>query len=156
MEIRIVWQQPIPLVEGSKESLRIYVPRDPGEIPERPGIYIFGRRHGDTVSPLYIGKAESLLRRIEQQLNNVRLMKGIENAPTGERILLLGELSLRPGQRVPRVLEVVENALIEFALANEHEILNKQGTRTPFHTLTFDGNRSSRQVAPLRMNVRSG
>jgi hypothetical protein len=155
MEIRIVWQQPIPLVDGSKQSL-IYVPRDTAAIPGRPGVYIFGRRYGDTVSPLYIGKAENLAKRIEQQMNNVRLMKGIENAPTGERILLLGELSLRPGQRVPRVLEVVENALIEFALTNEHEILNKQGTRTPFHTLTFEGNRSSRQVAPLRMNVRSG
>ena len=155
MEIRVVWQQPIPLVDGSKQSL-IYVPRDPASIPDRPGVYIFGRRFGDTVTPLYIGKAENLARRIEQQLNNVRLMKGIENAPTGERILLVGELSLRPGQRVPRVLEVLENALIEFALTNEHEILNKQGTRTPFHTLTFEGNRASRQVAPLRMNVRSG
>ena len=83
MEIRVVWQQPIPLVDGSSQSL-IYVPPDPAAIPDRPGVYIFGRRHGETVSPLYIGKAENLARRIEQQLNNVRLMKGIENAPTGD------------------------------------------------------------------------
>jgi hypothetical protein len=152
MEIRVVWQQPLRLVDGSKQSL-IYAVSDPSAVPDRPGIYVFGRRHGETVSPLYIGKAEKLARRVEQQLNNVRLMKGIENAPTGERILLIGELSLRPGQRIPRVLEVVETALIEYALTNEHEILNKQGTRTPFHTLTFEGNRASRQVAPLRMNV---
>ena len=106
VEIRIIWQQPIPLAEGSKESLRIYVPRNPDEIPARPGVYVFGRHHGDTVSPLYIGKAENLSRPIEQQLNNVRLMKGIENSPGGERIVLIGELSLRPGQRVARVLDV--------------------------------------------------
>jgi hypothetical protein len=95
MDIRVVWQQPISLIDGSKQSL-IYAVRDPSAIPDRPGVYVFGRRFGDTVSPLYIGKAENLTKRIEQQLNNVRLMKGIENAPTGERILLVGELLSGP------------------------------------------------------------
>lgn len=125
MEIRVVWQQPLSLRDGSSEGL-IYACEDPALIPNRPGIYVFARRHGDAVSPLYIGQAENLAKRIPQQLNNVKLMNGMKNAPTGERILLVGELALRSGQRVSRVLEVVENALIEYA----------------------------RRISPLRMNVR--
>ncbi len=59
MEIRVVWQQPIPLVDGSKQSL-IYVPRDPAAIPDRPGVYVFGRRFGDTVSPPRRGAMTSI------------------------------------------------------------------------------------------------
>ena len=153
MDIRVVWQQPIPLRDGSAEGL-IYACEDPALIPNRPGVYVFARRHGDSVSPLYIGQAENVAKRIPQQLNNVKLMKGIENAPTGERILLVAELALKPGQQAARVLEVVENALIEYALSNEFEILNKQGTHTPVHAIAFEGNATSRRISPLRMNVR--
>ena len=101
-----------------------------------------------------IGKAGQA--RVEQQLNNVRLMKGLESYPSGTRILLYGELLLKRGQRLSRVLDVVEAALIEYALAEDHILLNKQGTKTPTHTLSFRGNHASRQVAPLRMKVRAG
>jgi hypothetical protein len=154
MDIRVVWQQPISLIDGDGQGM-IYA-LGPGAIPDRPGVYVFARQHGETVSPLYIGQALNLAKRVPQQLNNVRLMLGIQNAPTGERILLVGEVALRRGQRSRRVLEVVENALIERALGNEYELLNKQGTRTPVHAISFEGNRASRHVSPLRMNVRQG
>jgi len=155
MNIRVVWQQPIPLKDGASRGF-IYVVSDPKAIPERPGVYTFARRFGDTVSPLYIGQARNLKLRIDQQLNNVKLMMGIQNAQAGERIVLVGELSLQPGQQVPRVLDVVENALIELALVNEYELLNKQGTHTPFHSISFEGNTSSHHIAPARMRVRQG
>lgn len=155
MDIEVQWATPIELVDGQRFGL-IYAVAEIGLIPETPGVYVFGRQFGDSVSPLYIGQAQRLRQRIDQQLNNVRLMKGLEAAASGARILLYGELLLKRGQRLPRVLNVVEAALIEYALTAEHQLLNKQGTKTPVHTLAFRGNRASRQVAPLRMNVRAG
>lgn len=155
MEIDVRWLQPIPLIDGSKELL-IYTCESPDDLPEGPGVYIFGRQHGDTFSPLYIGQATDLRQRILlQQFNNAKLMNGIKQAEAGSRMLLIGEVDLRGGQRVKRVLDVVESALIEYALANGHELLNKQGTRTPVHVINFTGNRTSRQVAPLRLQARA-
>lgn len=155
MDIEVQWADPIELVNGARQRL-IYALPDIGLIPDGPGVYVFGRKFGSSVAPLYVGQAGSLAQRIEQQLNNVRLMKGLEVAPSGTRILLFGELLLKRGQRLSRVVDVVEAALIEYALAGDHILLNKQGTKTPTHTLSFRGNRASRQVAPLRLKVRAG
>jgi hypothetical protein len=51
-------------------------------------------------------------------------MNGLKQAEAGRRMLLIGEVDLRGGQRVQRVLDVVESALIEYALAKGHELLN--------------------------------
>jgi hypothetical protein len=155
MDIEVQWAEPIELVNGVRQRL-IYALPNVGLIPDGPGVYVFGRQFGEAVAPIYVGQAQSLTQRVEQQLNNVRLMKGLESYPSGTRILLYGELLLKRGQRLSRVLDVVEAALIEYALAEDHILLNKQGTKTPTHTLSFRGNHASRQVAPLRMKVRAG
>lgn len=154
VNIDVQWAEPITLVDGARFGL-IYALAEIGLIPDTPGVYVFGRQFGESVSPLYIGQAQRLRHRIDQQLNNVRLMKALESAASGARILLYGEVLLKRGQRAQRVLEVVEVALIEHALAAEHALINKQGTKWPVHSLSFRGNRASRQVAPLRMNVRA-
>ncbi|MFC8311960.1 hypothetical protein ACFUJV_35900, partial [Streptomyces olivaceus] len=58
-------------------------------------------------------------------------------------------------QDVGTALDVIERALIEHGLAEGHPLVNVQGTRTPFHTLSFTGNRMSEQVAPRQMFVKA-
>lgn len=81
-------------------------------------------------------------------------MRGIEEAPAGGRILLVGELKLRGGQRADRVLDIVESALIERAIVEGYELLNVRGTKTPVHRICSVGNLASRQIAPLVLSVR--
>lgn len=154
MKIHVDWHRPIKLLDGSTESL-IFRPSRTAIIPKAPGIYLFCRKHGTSVSPLYIGKAENLARRIEQQLNNLKLMVAIQRAASGDRILLIGQPKLLQGQRAMKVLRVLENSLIDHALSEGHELLNIQGTKTKVHYIENKGNRDSRKVAPLSMHARS-
>ena len=89
MEIEIYWQNPFSLIDGTQEK-RIYTPEDKSPITDYPGVYVFARKHGDRIIPLYIGMANNLAVRVSQQLNTVELMKGIENSPQGKRLLILG------------------------------------------------------------------
>ena len=155
LEIELNWWAPIVLREGRRRERFIYTPTDDAiELPNTPGIYIFARQHGDKVNPLYIGRASNLRQRIEQQFCFVPLMKGIQDVSKGGRVLLLGELAPRRGLRAEKALQVVEEALIAHALTDGKELLNKQGTRTPVHTVWNYGNRQSRQIAPLKMTPR--
>jgi hypothetical protein len=122
-------------------------------IPKKPGVYVFARRHGDSVAPLYIGQALRLRSRIEGQFNSVKLMNGVKSAPSGKRILIVGALKLRRGQRKAKVLDAVESALIKRALAEGYRLLNQQGTKTKTHEIRSRGNSISRKLVPLTMYV---
>jgi hypothetical protein len=145
------WSQPIVLRLARLEA--IYELEDLESISSEPGVYVFCRAYGDAVAPLYIGKALNLRRRIEQQLNSVRLMTRIRDAQAGPRFLIYCVPQLRPGQRMLRVISILEDALIAHALAEDFELLQKQGTKTPNHTIQFAGNRVSERLAPRRMRV---
>src|SRR6266511_4473396 len=111
MDIRLQWLEPFDIIEGN-ELIYDVEEEDWDYIPDPPGVYIFARAHGDAMAPLYIGRAINLSERIWQQLNNnVRLMRGLEDAQSGYRVLLVGELLTRPGQRIATVLRLVESAL---------------------------------------------
>ncbi|MFB7788643.1 GIY-YIG nuclease family protein, partial [Streptomyces vinaceus] len=125
-------------------------------VDDVPGVYVFARKYGHRITPLYIGKALNLRGRIKQQLNNLRLMRQIQDwEKNGARVLLLGYLKVHGSQDVGTALDVIERALIEHGLAEGHPLVNVQGTRTPFHTLSFTGNRMSEQVAPRQMFVKA-
>ncbi len=95
----------VDLYDGSSENL-IYS-CDLEQIPEDAGIYVFARCFGEvSLSAFCKEKAQSVRGRIKQQLNNTKLMKGIENSKIGPRVLLPAEVStwvgshlLRPGYR---------------------------------------------------------
>ena len=152
MKISVRWQDPIELRDGSRLNL-IYSCIDLEDIPDAPGVYVFARRFGEVTAPLYVGQALSLRSRICQQFNNLRLMKGVENAAIGRRIILIGQVFLRPGQQPEPVLDIVEQALIEHFMAEGYELLNRLGTRIPKHSIEFGGHRSSRMLVPPAMNV---
>jgi len=58
-------------------------------------------------------------------------MRGIEYAPIGQRVLCVGELLTRPGQKASTALGIIESALINAAMADCFELLNIKGTKTP-------------------------
>ncbi len=151
LNIEASWSQPIRLRLARFGA--IYECEDPDRIPTESGVYIFGREHGEAAAPLYIGKALNLRRRIEQQLNSVRLMTGIREAERGGRFVIYCAPQLKRGQRAIRVITILERALIAHALAEDFELLQTQGTRTPNHTIRFSGNRTSEDLAPRRMRV---
>ena len=66
MNIDVEWLEPFDLRDGHREGL-IYAVEDFDDIPETAGIYVFARLHGKAVSPLYIGRAEDLSRRIDRR-----------------------------------------------------------------------------------------
>jgi hypothetical protein len=152
LKIDLKWDKPIRLKDASKQN-QIYSVRSLDHISEKTGVYIFARTFGKFTEPLYVGQALRLRKRIENQLNNVRLMMGIKNSQAGKRILLVAHLKLHPGQRKGKVLDIVESALIKHALASGCELLNKQGVKTKVHVIRSEGNTSSKRVAPLRMLV---
>jgi hypothetical protein len=151
LNIEASWSRPLRLRIARYGA--IYSCDDLDCIPTDSGVYVFGREHGDAAAPLYIGKALNLRRRIEQQLNSVRLMTGIREAQSGGRFIIYCVPQLKRGQRAVRVISILEQALIAHALAEDFELLQKQGTKTPNHTIRFLGNRTSEDLAPRRMRV---
>ena len=108
MNILIRWKPPVELTK-SQGSHYTYTCEDFDEIPNISGIYVFARQFGESVSPLYVGKAKKLCDRIKKQFNNHYLMKGIEHAPNGKRIVLIGEMLAKPGQQLKTALNLVES-----------------------------------------------
>jgi hypothetical protein len=151
LNIEAVWSKPLGLKLA--RSGAIYHCPELFSIPMDCGVYIFGREHGEAAAPLYIGKALNLRRRIEQQLNSVRLMTGIREAQSGARFVIYCLPQLKRGQRAVRVVSILEQALIAHALSEDFELLQTQGTKTPNHTIRFAGNRTSEDLAPRRMRV---
>ena len=140
MDIAVRWLAPVRIRAARRGEPLIYACDHLDRLPEDHGWYVFGRRFGDNVEPIYIGKASDLRRRIEQHLlRNVPLLRAIQDRPKGERVVLVGKWIARPGQQEARVLEIVERALIKKALALGFDIVNVHGTRTPVHNLSMSG-----------------
>lgn len=154
LHIEARWAQPVALTLSS-EVREIYSCADIEEVPTSAGVYIFARRHGQAVTPLYVGQSGNLRHRLYQHLDSVALMNSIRAAPIGARIFIFCTPILRKGQQLPRVLDTLEDALIDHALAEGHALLNIQGTRRPTHTIEFSGNRTSEALAPRTMLLKA-
>lgn len=148
------WHKPIYLSDGQKSNL-IYTCASIEDVPDSPGVYVFGREYGKSICPLYIGRGLRLRKRLEQQLQSVKLMMGIKNAEKGKRFLLYCTVKLKRGQKPMPVLQTLESALISHALAEGHDLFNEQGTKFKQHTIEFTGNRVSEAVAPRLMLIRA-
>ncbi len=79
--------------------------------------------------------------RIRQQLNNNRLMRALDDAPNGERVLVYGTFNGKRGARIATWLTTVVEALIVHFTEEEHELINKVGTRLEFDEIEFEGSR---------------
>ncbi len=154
MKLKVYWHHPLNLRKGRRDENVVYACDELDSIPRKPGIYIFARRFGGAVIPMYVGQAVKLHGRVKGQLNNVQLMMGVRNMENGRRILLVGEFVPAPGQQVESALDVLERAYIENSLTGGYELLNKQGTRTPVHSLMSKGKKEFHNPFPRRMNIK--
>ena len=151
MHITVDWHRPIRL-RPSKDFIYAC---ETDLIPHAPGVYIFARMWGVDPIPIYVGKATDLRVRVMQQMsNNVRLMKGVENASTGDRNVLIGVLRRRLGVQVAKAIRTLEDALIAKFLERGYELLNDKGTRRPSHHLEFRGNLKCRNLSGRLIGVR--
>lgn len=150
MQLHLDWSSsPIPLQDGAGQNL-IYV-CDLASIPERPGVYIFGRTHGTNFEALYVDKAGASLRtRVNQQFNNVRLMQHVRNAANGGRVLLFGVFASRQGQQADNCVPIMERALIRHYLERGDDLVNVHGARLRTHEIVSSG---ARGLVPTKLVV---
>jgi len=143
MNINAKWHKELKLRDGTKETL-IYT-CDLNSIPQKPGVYIFFSRFGKSREIMYIGKAENLRTRIPQQLESVSLMLKIKKWGIGTKYLLFCIPEIKRGQKLKKVLTILEKGLIKHALSEGHELINIHGTRKNYHKLSFRGTRISEE-----------
>jgi hypothetical protein len=153
MQLQIEWARPLLLKDGSADNL-IYT-LDLSKLSTASGIYVFGRRWGSGFEALYVGKANNIRGRVKGQLNNLRLMQHVRNAKTGKRLVLIGKIITRPGQRLEKCLRLIERALIRYFLSEAHDLVNKQGTRLRRHEIVSSGTYPKRFI-PSNMFVEKG
>ncbi len=153
LNIDATWGKPIELSESYSGTA--YICPELTLLPEEAGVYVFGRRFGNSVTPIYIGKALNIRQRIAQQFDSVRLMSSLKDAANGSRFLIYCVPQLKRGQKVRNVIKVMEDALIAHALAEGHELRQKQGTLRPNHTIGFSGNRTSEAIADRFIRLRA-
>lgn len=136
MELKISWNSPLQLRYQPDENALYGIELE--GIPEQPGIYLFLREWGGVHHVLYVGKANKLKTRVSQQLNNMKLMRGIEKASSGARLLTVGRYNPNKGAKLKVMLPMIERALIRHYLDLGHSLLNIQGTNIVKHTISSD------------------
>jgi len=138
MKLEVEWKRPLSLQSGARDGLIYAVDLD--RIERGPGVYIFARRWGKSFEALYVGQSGNLHSRIKSHLNSLRLMRHIETAKTGRRVVLLGKPKVKSGQQLPKVLKVLERALIRHFLAEGgHDLVNRQGVKIRRHEIASSG-----------------
>lgn len=80
-------------------------------------------------------------------------MLALKNAKNGTRHLHVGTIKRKSGQPVKLALQRVERAMIKYALAQGHELVNYKGTKTPYDAIAFSGNLDCRRVFGRSMHV---
>jgi hypothetical protein len=150
MKISVTWNAPIPLRGDARDLCDTF---NFDLVPDEAGVYIFARRFGPKISVLYVGKAGLLRVRIRQQLNNNRLMRALDDAPIGERVLICGTFNGKRGARIAKWLNTVEEALITHFTERKHELINKVGTRLEFDEIEFEGSRIVTRVTERTLRV---
>lgn len=154
MNLEVKWHKPLKLRDGAKEGL-IYKIDNLDEWVGAGGVYMFCRKYSKCLAPLYIGKADDLGSRVKKHLNSVKLMKSIQNALAGEKVIIFGEYIAKSGQDKKKTIAIIEKALIEHALSEGYQLLNVQGTKTPTHRISFNGFQLAKNVTGKEIYVKA-
>ena len=152
MQIQAKWSKPIPLKAGKLGGL-IYE-FDIESLPPEPGVYVFFRRHGQKIVPIYIGETRRLRARAKSHLNSLQLMRAIENAPSGKRFFIYCTVKAGTEAKAKKQIKIVERSLILHAQSQGHELYNIKGTKLPTDEISFIGNRASEALAPRTMLIK--
>lgn len=138
---KLKWHKPINLPNDKMDPVI-------GDIPSTPGIYVFFRKHGQSVQVFYVGKASKLRGRVKTQLNNHSLMTAISRAKNGTRKLVWAELKLRQGQTLEATLRAAEKLMIRHFVESGQPIHNIQGRKLAVQKLTNDRHREVKSFVP--------
>jgi hypothetical protein len=152
--IEIEWDKPIPF-RPSKDSIR-YPPL--ANIKRTPGIYAF--LDPGTKKPYYIGLSKNVHGRLKKHLGEGKAI--FEKIPKKELLYLRCHLFLigvngqkrevrKRARNCPKVLELLETAIIGFASARESPLINISKMRS--HSIRGYNNEWSRKWAPMRLAV---
>ncbi|MDE3058491.1 MAG: GIY-YIG nuclease family protein [Bacteroidota bacterium] len=152
MQIKANWKKPIELRNGRNENLIYQISFD--EIPYYGGCYAFYNKWGNSITILYIGKADNIHRRVEQQFNNLKLMMGIKNAINGNKFLMFCQIQGKNGTMgYKKNVKKLERQLIKYATLEGHDLLNQKGTKIKYQQIHFKGNRDSEYMFGRKMNI---
>ena len=154
MNLELKWNHPINLEDGDDDDL-IFSIHGIDEWDGYPAIYMFCRIYSGSMIPLYIGRSKNVGKRIQQHLNTTKMMKAIQKSPKGEKVLVIGEFSPKPGQAVESSLKLIEKVLIEHALAEGYELINKAGTKTPVHSISYSGYKGAKDFSGTVMYAKA-
>ena len=160
MQIKVIWQNPIPLslkkTKGKSGKSELHAVKNTVKhtvadcIEDGYGVYIFARRHGSNYVPLYVGRTtkQGFCKRISQQfLGRADLVTYIRGQ-RGRKALLLGTIAGKPGQNPEKTIEIVEKALIaKCALDTGDNLFNKSHTKKKFHTIQFRGRYAVKRIS---------
>ena len=149
MNIEVAWSPPIPMKRARSVGYTVDLIR----VPEASGVYVFGRRWGESFEALYVGKALDIRSRINGQLNNLRLMSHIREAKIGNRVVVAGVIQTKGGQRIEKCLTLVEKALIRYFLSEGDDLVNVQGTLLRRHVIS--STQTPRWLVPREMYLDS-
>jgi hypothetical protein len=95
------WSAPINLVSDPR---LIYECPEKNGVPKASGVYVFARRFGNSLVPVYIGEAADLRARLRQHLKgSVQLMKALNDAPSGARVFCIAKSSPKKGKTRTRL-----------------------------------------------------
>ena len=139
MKLHLEWLRAFTLTDDPK----LIYSFDYDRLPKTAGVYVSGRRFGGQFEALYVGKATKLQNRTKRQLNNLKLMRHLQDAKSGERVLLAGRFNAKPGQLEKKCLSILERALIRYFLSEGHDLVNVHGTRLRRHEIASVGSKGN-------------
>jgi hypothetical protein len=143
MKLQIEWGSPIQLKDARKDGM-IYGLNLAKIKTGTAGVYIFGRQWGRQFEALYVEQASKIRGRIKNHLNDLRLMQYLQRAKAGERVVLVGRINVKRGQKLNKCLRVAELAMIRHFLSEGHDLANTQGRRIQRHEIESSGQRRKR------------
>jgi GIY-YIG catalytic domain len=152
MQIQASWSQPSSLTKCKPGGLIYELELE--QLPTQPGVYVFGRKHGNKIVPIYVGETVSIRGRIKSHLESLPLMRAIENAANGGRFLIYCTVGAGTETKAKKHVKIIEKALILHAQSEGHVLFNKKGTKLPTDEITFVGNRTSESIAPRSMLIK--
>ncbi|MBK7728005.1 MAG: GIY-YIG nuclease family protein [Gammaproteobacteria bacterium] len=147
MKIQVDWYEPVTLRKDRKSGGLYTLELE--NLPAVPGIYVFARKWGADYEALYVGQSQNIRHRIRTHLNNLRLMRHLEDSKTGRRVVFAGSVIARRGQKRSKLLSLLERSFIRHFLAEGHDLVNQQGIRIRRHEIHSEGSLPKSFVPPL-------
>lgn len=153
MQIKLEWLPAHTL--GTKRTVVGQIDNfDLEAIPSRAGVYVFARKFGRALEPIYIGKALNLRTRLKSQFNSHKLMRSLADGKSGDRVLMVVVLKGARGLRTADALRTAERAHIEHALTSGNALMNIQLTRGPLDSIERIGKATRNNPFPKVMLVK--